>query len=263
MHELYRGAGCPSTRRISKEVSNSPFSRDEISHQSVANMLTGKAFPGWLRWESLIGVLISLAREDVTADRIKYVRQLWVPVHYGEGNSEPPLQGLIDDIPSSAWPGPDQAKPQPEPVLAAGPPPGSGTGPERPKPSAANGEHDRKGPNEPRTVLGEERESNNKDAQYVRFVSGGWSGPEMFFVESLPGLLQVGVNTQHPVGSSISKIIERGDEEASTVLKLLLFSWARMEDETPSERSRNRVKNMRSDWSKYAGMLFESDDDDD
>ncbi|MEU6973599.1 hypothetical protein AB0A71_38935 [Kitasatospora aureofaciens] len=259
MHKMYREAGCPSTRRISKEVSVSPFSRDQISHQSVANMLTGKAFPGWLKWEALIGVLLTLAREEATADRIRYARQLWVPVHYGEGNSEQhPEYGLIDDSRSHPRPGPNQPKQarslepalHPEARLEA---PGPG----------ALDESDPDGSDELRTLPDEEQESNNEGGRRIRFLSGAWAGPEMFSVEHLAGVLQIGLNVRHPAGSAINKIIAEGDKEASEVLKLLLFSWALMEDETPGERARNSIKSARFDWSRYALLFSKLDDGDD
>jgi hypothetical protein len=44
---------------------------------------------------------------------------------------------------------------------------------------------------------------------------------------------------------------------ATETFKLLIFSWARMEDEIPSKKARRVIADARSDWGRYARDFIE------
>ncbi|WP_369178643.1 ATP-binding protein [Streptomyces mutabilis] len=102
--------------------------------------------------------------------------------------------------------------------------------------------------------------------------------PAFFNIEFIPGLLQVALNMDHPVYNQLVAVLDSDVEDASraelahrleqaaSAFKLLLFSWARFEDELPDEsKAKDRVKKMRQDWGRLASEFFTADlpDDDD
>lgn len=100
--------------------------------------------------------------------------------------------------------------------------------------------------------------------------------PGFFNVESMIGLLQVSLNMDHEVYDQLiaaltadtanidqAEAIDRL-RRAETAFKVLLYAWARFEDEQP-ERGQAKARNMRWDWGRFASEFFtppdEGDDD--
>ncbi|MCY3816198.1 MAG: ATP-binding protein [Gammaproteobacteria bacterium] len=106
----------------------------------------------------------------------------------------------------------------------------------------------------------------------VRWIQSAQSSPAFFDVESLPNVIQVALNTSHPVHSHLYDIMhpdveEMADDEvrerlahAAAAFRILIYSWARYEDEQ-ADRNRRRVRDARLEWGKYAEEFFEEDDD--
>ena len=95
-------------------------------------------------------------------------------------------------------------------------------------------------------------------------------GSQMFNVRSKHGVLHVNLNTDHPIYNLI-KYIEKDDLDesdpvflASVAIRLLLSSWARMEDQTESRQERRRIQDIAMNWGrqvdKTISQLRESDD---
>lgn len=233
VHELYELAGFPSTRKVSEAIARSDFARDVMSHQTVANILAGRRVPRWLKVEALADALLTLARRD-TMPEIERFRSLWLSLNSPERKFEP-----SDHVHSD----------------------------ETPQDENASFTADATSP----TGISSEPSSSDEDSGYenvlidsldpegagrVRFVSSKFPGPDMFEIEQLPGLLQVIINTHHPMGDAIANaMLDDSDSEASLALRLLILSWARMEDETPTGRAGERLRNIRMDWGRY-GRLF-------
>lgn len=100
----------------------------------------------------------------------------------------------------------------------------------------------------------------------VRWVSASVDNSAFFSVSMLAGLLQVTFNMNHPVYEQLSAVLEPPSEEecddpkelrqklfeASDTFKLLLFAWARYEDEITSNSERSKVRQAREDWGRFA-----------
>ncbi|MXW92240.1 MAG: hypothetical protein F4114_12570 [Rhodospirillaceae bacterium] len=106
----------------------------------------------------------------------------------------------------------------------------------------------------------------------VRWIQSAQSSPAFFDVESLPNVIQVALNTDHPVHSHLYDVMHPDVEEmsedevrerlaqAAAAFRILIYSWARYEEEQ-SERDRRRVRDARLEWGKYAEEFFDEDDD--
>jgi len=90
-----------------------------------------------------------------------------------------------------------------------------------------------------------------------------------FAVNSMAGLIHIKLNSDHPAFQNLVAILE--DELGDTLpveelanrltraregLKLLLCSWARLEDEALVEEERERLEDIRTDWSKVAKQFL-------
>jgi hypothetical protein len=64
-----------------------------------------------------------------------------------------------------------------------------------------------------------------------------------------------------PESADADALRERLTRAAKT-FKLLLFSWARMEDEIPSEKQREKIADARRDWGRYARDFLDNEGDD-
>lgn len=108
---------------------------------------------------------------------------------------------------------------------------------------------------------------------HVRWIqSAQSSNPAFFDVESLPNVLQVSLNTEHPVHSHLYDImhpdVEDMEEEevrerlarTAAAFRILIYSWARYEDEQ-TELARRRVRDARLEWGKYAEEFFDEDNE--
>ena len=106
----------------------------------------------------------------------------------------------------------------------------------------------------------------------VRWIQSAQSSPAFFDVESLPNVVQVALNTDHPVHSDLNDIMHPDVEDmtedevrerlarAAAAFRILIYSWARYEDEQ-TEKLRRQVRNARIEWGKYAEEFFDEDDD--
>ena len=106
----------------------------------------------------------------------------------------------------------------------------------------------------------------------VRLIQSAQSSPAFFDVESLPNVVQVALNTDHPVHSDLYDIMHPDVEDmtedevrerlarAAAAFRILIYSWARYEDEQ-TEKLRRQVRNARIEWGKYAEEFFDEDDD--
>lgn len=110
-----------------------------------------------------------------------------------------------------------------------------------------------------------------KAGNLVRWIQSSQSSPAFFDVEALPKLLQVALNTDHPVYSHLYEIMHPDVEEltedevrerlakAAAAFRILIYSWARYEDEQTG-RDQRHVRNARIEWGKYAEEFFDEDD---
>ena len=105
----------------------------------------------------------------------------------------------------------------------------------------------------------------------VRWIQSSQASPAFFDVEPLPGVIQVALNTNHPVHSHLYELMHPDldgmteDEirerltKAAAAFRILVYSWARYEEEQ-TEADRRRTRNTRWEWGKYAEEFFDEDD---
>lgn len=106
----------------------------------------------------------------------------------------------------------------------------------------------------------------------VRWIQSAQSSPAFFDVESLPNVIQVALNTKHPVHSHLYDIMHPDVEElaedeirerlarAAAAFRILIYSWARYEEEQ-IDRAWRQVRDARVEWGKYAEEFFDEEDD--
>ncbi len=100
------------------------------------------------------------------------------------------------------------------------------------------------------------------------------NSPAFFDVEFFPDVLQSALNMDHPAYEKLVEVLE-GDarglsnddlvarlNRASDAFRLLLYAWARLEDEQPA-RLRDRIRQVRWDWGTVARDFLTGDDDED
>ena len=108
----------------------------------------------------------------------------------------------------------------------------------------------------------------------VRWIQSAQQSPAFFDVEPLPNVVQVVFNTDHPVHSHLwevmhptigedvtSEELEERLARAAMAFRILIYSWARFEEEQQAERVKREVRNARIEWGKYAEDFFDEDDD--
>lgn len=95
--------------------------------------------------------------------------------------------------------------------------------------------------------------------------------PGFFGIEFLPGMLQINLNTAHPVHEKLTEVLEgetsnMGAEElrgrvlrARDALRLLIVAFARYEDEEPPGRSKDNIKEVRHAWGLLARRFLTED----
>lgn len=90
-------------------------------------------------------------------------------------------------------------------------------------------------------------------------------GYQMFNVRSNQGVLHINLNTDHPIYNLLKHIEGRLDEnideshplfEASVAIRLLLSSWARMEDQTESREERMHIQNISMNWGRQVDKVI-------
>ena len=90
-------------------------------------------------------------------------------------------------------------------------------------------------------------------------------GYQMFNVRSNQGVLHINLNTDHPIYDLLKHIEGRLDEnideshplfQASVAIRLLLSSWARMEDQTESREERMHIQNIGMNWGRQVDKVI-------
>ena len=90
-------------------------------------------------------------------------------------------------------------------------------------------------------------------------------GYQMFNVRSNQGVLHINLNTDHPVYDLLKYIendLKEGASEdhpaflASVAIRLLLSSWARMEDQTESREERTRIQDISMRWGRQVDKVI-------
>ena len=98
-----------------------------------------------------------------------------------------------------------------------------------------------------------------------QFNSTQLDGSQIFNVRSNQGILHINLNTDHPIYDLIRHIEgnldENGDEndpvfQATVAIRLLLSSWARMEDQTHNRNERTRIQNIALDWGRQVDKVI-------
>ena len=99
-----------------------------------------------------------------------------------------------------------------------------------------------------------------------QFHSDQLDGSQMFNVRSNQGVLHINLNTEHPVYDRLKNIekvldLHNLDEsvpafQAGVTIRLLLSSWARMEDQTKSMQERTRIQDIAMDWGRQVHKAF-------
>lgn len=106
----------------------------------------------------------------------------------------------------------------------------------------------------------------------VRWIQSQQASPAFFDVDALPGVVQVALNTNHPVHSHLYELMHPDIDEltedeirerlvkAGAAFRILIYAWARYEDEQTDVMKR-RVRDARLEWGKYAEEFFEEGDE--
>ncbi|WP_433577886.1 ATP-binding protein [Nocardia brasiliensis] len=109
----------------------------------------------------------------------------------------------------------------------------------------------------------------------ARWISSFQDTSAFFSIDLMAGMLQVIFNENHALHAHLMAVLDDVPEDASAdelrdrlhraaeTFKLLLFSWARMEDETYPDGARERIADMRREWGKYARDFVNGKVDDD
>lgn len=103
-----------------------------------------------------------------------------------------------------------------------------------------------------------------KDLSY-QFNSIQLDGYQIFNVRSNQGILHINLNTDHPIYDLIRHIEDNIDEnvdesdpafQATVALRLLLSSWARMEDQTQNRDERIRIQDTAINWGRQVDKVI-------
>ena len=101
----------------------------------------------------------------------------------------------------------------------------------------------------------------------VSWIHAEKNDAAFFDVESQPGVIHVIFNASHPVFRDFYEIINPDVDsltpddaierlvEGAAAFRLLLYAWARLEDELPDARKR-AIRDLRNDWGRYAEAFF-------
>ena len=86
----------------------------------------------------------------------------------------------------------------------------------------------------------------------------------LFDIELNAGIYNIKLNKKHPAFLNFFKLLADQEENSNTDepsaekgLKLLLESWARLEDEAP-ENLKTQLQDIRLEWGKLARLFFKS-----
>ena len=104
----------------------------------------------------------------------------------------------------------------------------------------------------------------DEDLSY-QFNPAQLDGFQMFNVRSNQGVLHINLNTDHPVYDLLKHIEDDVGEDAredhpaflaSVAIRLLLSSWARMEDQTESRDERMRIQDISMRWGRQVDKVI-------
>ncbi len=95
----------------------------------------------------------------------------------------------------------------------------------------------------------------NTKVKFV-FEKAALPGHAFFDIRSTSGLLVIVINTNHPASKHLFQLLEKDPEDESKLevlmaLKLMLFAWARLEDEAPFA-TKQKLEDTRHDWGRAA-----------
>ena len=103
-----------------------------------------------------------------------------------------------------------------------------------------------------------------EDLSY-QFNSIQLDGSQIFNVRSSQGVLHINLNTDHPIYDLLKHIEDRMNEnddesnpafQAIVAIRLLLSSWARMEDQTEPPEDRKRIQNIAINWGRQVDKVI-------
>ena len=98
-----------------------------------------------------------------------------------------------------------------------------------------------------------------------QFNSAQLDGYQIFNVRSSHGVLHINLNTDHPIYDLLKHVEghldENGDEndpafQAIVAIRLLLSSWARMEDQTESREERTHIQDIAMNWGRQVDKVI-------
>ena len=98
-----------------------------------------------------------------------------------------------------------------------------------------------------------------------QFNSTQLDGYQIFNVRSNQGVLHINLNIDHPIYDLLKHIEGRLDEDnddgnpafqAIVAIRLLLSSWARMEDQTESRDDRTRIQDIAMNWGRQVDKVI-------
>ncbi len=98
-----------------------------------------------------------------------------------------------------------------------------------------------------------------KEKLSYQFNPSQLDGSQIFRVRSKHGVLNIELNTEHPIYDLLKhiegRLDENGDEndpafQSIVAIRLLLSSWARMEDQTESDAERRRIQDIAINWGR-------------
>ena len=109
-----------------------------------------------------------------------------------------------------------------------------------------------------------------QDKLKYEFMHGSLDSPAFFSVQPRGGVILITLNTNHPAYSRLVDVLEDDENnnaedlqerlnKALDGLKLLLYAWARYEDEQQSEQARSRAQEARIDWGRMARRFLDPD----
>ena len=106
-----------------------------------------------------------------------------------------------------------------------------------------------------------------KDDIWYKFRSDYLDGYQMFNIRSIEGVLHITLNTDHSVYDLLKDIESSQNQDeitdenhpafkASVAIRLLLSSWARMEDQTENKDERIRIQDIATKWGRQVDKFI-------
>lgn len=104
-----------------------------------------------------------------------------------------------------------------------------------------------------------------REGRGYQFNSAQLDGYQIFNVRSNHGVLHINLNMDHPVYDLIKQVEGRidesiGEDDAAfmsiVAIRLLLQSWARMEDQTESREARRQIQDVAISWGRQVNKMI-------